>query len=94
MKGKRNISVGGHSYIWTLKGNEIYSPENWIIVTLSGTSHSRLYVDPYDHDFEIKPSSIEEAIYFARELGWEPENNSGEIRIKYSNGKLEKIENV
>ena len=94
MKTKRDIRVGANSYIWALKGNEIYSDNRWVIITLYGTSYSRLYVNPYDHDFEIKPSYIEKAIKYARDLGWEPESNSGEIRLTYSEGKFEQIKNV
>ena len=94
MKSKRDIKVGSHAYIWTLKRNEIYSENRWVIITLQGTSHSRLYVNPYDHDSEIKPSYIEKAIKFARELDWEPENNSGEIRLEYSEGKFRQIKIV
>jgi len=53
-----------------------------------------LYIDPYEHDLEIKPSTIEKAIKYAKDIGWEPENNSGEIRLKYTNGKFEKIKSV
>jgi hypothetical protein len=94
MKSRRNIVVDGNSYTWTLKGNEIYTEGRSIIVTLHGTSYSRLYIDPYDHDFEIKPSCIEMAIKFARGAGWDPENNGGEIRLKYSDGEFEVINSV
>ena len=86
MKSKRKIEVDGEFYIWALEGNEVYSSNRWIIITLFGTSHSRLYIDPYEHDFEIKPSSIAMAIRTAREMGWVPEKNSGEMRVAYSNG--------
>lgn len=94
MKSKRTIKIKDCSYIWTLQGNEVYSENRWIIITLCNTSYSRLYIDPYDHDFEIKPSYIKQAITFARKIGWEPENNSGELRLKYSEGTFEEIKNV
>ena len=94
MKSKRKIEVDGEFYIWTLTGNEVYSSNRWIIITLFGTSHSRLYIHPYEHDFEIKPSSIAMAIRAARGMGWVPEENSGEMRVAYSNGTFRKKENA
>ena len=94
MKSKRQIEVDGNSYIWTLKGNEIYSDNRSIIITLNGTSYSRLYLDPYEYDFEIKPSYIEKAIKYAKRVGWEPENNSGELKLRFNNGEFQKIKSV
>jgi hypothetical protein len=91
MKSKRTIIVDGDSYIWTLEGNEVFSSNRWIIVTLCGTSCSRLYIDPYDHDFEIRPSTIALAIRSAREMGWDPENNNGELRVKHYEGKFKRL---
>jgi hypothetical protein len=91
MKSRRIIEVDDRSYVWVLEGNEIYSSERWIIVTLLGTSYSRLYIDPYDHDFEIRPANIALAIRAARKMGWKPENNSGEISVKYHKGKFEQL---
>lgn len=86
MKAKRSIITDGKTYIWSLKGNEIYTPNRWIVVTLKGTSFSKLFINPYDYDFEIKPSFIRKAILFAREKGWRPEENRGEMRLSYSKG--------
>jgi hypothetical protein len=93
MKSKRKIEVDGERYIWTLKGNEVYSSNRWIVVTLHDTGHSRLYIDPYDHDFEIKPSSIAMAIRTARQMGWAPEKNSGDMRVEHSSGAFKIKEN-
>jgi hypothetical protein len=94
MKPKRKIEVDDQSYIWVLEGNEVFSSDRWIIVTLLGTSYSRLYIEPYDHDLEIKPANIVLAIKSARKMGWKPENNSGEIRVKYHEGKFEQLNSV
>ena len=94
MKSRRIIEVDDRSYIWVLEGNEIFSSERWIIVTLLGTSYSRLYIDPYDYDLEIRPANIALAIKAARKMGWKPENNSGEIRVKYHEGKFEQLNSV
>ena len=94
MKQKRKIEVNDHSYIWVLEGNEIYTENKWIIITLEGTSYSRLYVNPYAHEFEIKPSFIEKAIKYARKNGWQPEKNSGEMRLSFNNEDYEVIKSA
>jgi hypothetical protein len=88
MKPKRKITVDGKNYIWTLDGNSIYVSGKCIIVTLENTSYSRLYLDPYAYDFEIRPATIARSIKAAREkFGWNQENNSGEIKLNLENGK-------
>ncbi len=94
MKPKRKIEVDGKSYVWVLEGNEVLSSNRWIIVTLLGASYSRLYIAPYDHALEIKPANIALAIKAARKMGWEPESNSGEIRVKYLEGTFEQLNNI
>ena len=66
MKQKRTIEVDNHSFRWVLEGNEIYTENKWIIVTLKDTSYSRHYINPYAHEFEIKPSYIQKAIQYAQ----------------------------
>ena len=94
MKHKRKLDIESHSYIWVLEGNEIYTENKWIIVTLQGTSYSRLYINPYSHEFEIKPSFIKKAVTFARNNGWLPEDNSGEIRLTYENEQFQIIKSA
>ncbi len=94
MKSLRKIEVDDRSYIWVLEGNEIFSSERWIIITLSGTNYSKLYIDPYNYDFEIRPANIALAIKAARKMGWKPESNSGEIRVKYHEGKFEQLKSI
>jgi hypothetical protein len=91
MKAKRKIEIADHTYLWTLEGNEIYTENRWIIVTLQGTSYSNLYINPYAHAFEIKPSSIKQAVLFARKNGWLPEQNSGEMRLTFINNHFQII---
>lgn len=83
--------MDGKSYIWTLEGNEVFSSDRWIIVTLLGTNDSRLYIDPHAYDLEIRPTNIALAIKTAREIGWIPENNSGEIRVRYHEGHFKQL---
>ena len=94
MKQKRKIELDNHSYIWVLEGNEIYSENKWIIVILQGTSYSRLYINPYAYEFEIKPSYIEKAIKYARNNGWLPENNNGEMRLSFNNEEFQIIKSA
>jgi hypothetical protein len=88
MKTKRIIDVGGHRYIWVLDGNEVYSEGRFIRVTREGAASSRLYINPYHHDLEIRPATIRAAINAAREMGWKPEENSGDFRLKFDDGRF------
>lgn len=83
-KHLRKIIVEKQGYIWSF--NEM--SHDWIIVTLLGTSYSRLYINPFIHDFEITPKSISLAITSAIELGWHPQHNSGDMKIELMNGKF------
>ena len=86
MKNIRNIVVEGKDYYWSLDKNEIYTLGRNIIIGLKGTTYSRLYVDPYAHDFSIGPKSVSKAIRSARKIGWSPESNSGDIHLKSDDG--------
>lgn len=94
MKQIRKIDIEDHSYVWVLEGNEIFTSNRWIIVTLKGTSYSRLYIDPYAYEFEIKPSYIKKAVKYARSNGWVPEENRGEMRLAFKNEKFEIIKSA
>ena len=91
MKDQRTIIIEGKRYLWSLKRNEIYTDGRKIIVVLEGTSFSRLYINPYAHDFEIRPKSIANGIVEARKLGWNPEKNSGDIYLKSEDGNVFEI---
>ena len=88
---KRKIIVEKKEYIWTLQGNDAYLATDWIIVTLVGTSYSRLYINPFIHDFEITPKSIALAIKTAKELGWKPNENSGDMKLELQDESFIKI---
>ncbi len=88
MKNIRNITVEAEDYYWSLEGNEIYTQGRNIIIGLKGTTYSRLYVDPYAHDFSIGPKSVSKAIMSARKMGWNPESNSGDIYLKSNDGEF------
>ena len=92
MKNIRSITVKDKEYYWSLKGDEIYTEGRRIIIGLRGTSYSRIYVDPYAHDFQIGPRSVANAIAFARGIGWRPEDNSGDVHLNSNDGtSFEKI---
>lgn len=92
-KYKRKIAVDDQEYIWTLEGNDLYSAEEWIIVTLADTSDSRLYISPFSHDVEVTSRNIAKAIKAARKFGWCPEENHGDLSVEFKNCGFEKIEN-
>jgi len=85
-KNLRSISIDGNKYIWVLPGNEAYSSGKRISITLEGTNFSRLYLDPYSHELEIRPGSITQAVRTARKLGWAPERNSGDMHLHVNDG--------
>ena len=91
---KRKIIVDKKEYIWTLKGNNIYLSTSWVVVTLIGTSYSKLYINPFIHDFEINPKNIALAIKTAKELGWKPSENSGDMNIELQNKHFIKIKSI
>jgi|GEM_PF-3643179 len=92
MKNIRHITVAAKNYYWSLEGNEIYSSSRKIIIGLEGTSYSRLYIDPYKHDFEIGPKSVASGILAAVSMGWDPESNSGDMHITSSDGVSYELE--
>lgn len=55
-------------------------------MVLENTSYSRLYINPYAHDFEIRSKVVSEAITAARALGWKPEENTGDIYMVSEDG--------
>ena len=79
---KREIIVSGQRYIWTLKGNRIDVGESHIKVFKEGCLNSILYINPYDWTFEIRPSTIQKAIIFALNNGWNPNKNGSSIHIE------------
>ena len=91
MKSKRKIVVEEQEYIWTLENNDLTKPGRWITVTQTGTSWSRLYIDPYPWGLEIKPSSISKAIRRAKDLGWDPSNKTPDMRLTFKEGSFKEI---
>jgi len=94
MKNIRHITVASKKYYWSLEGNEIHTPNRRIVIGLEGTSYSRLYIDPYMHDFEIGPKSVASGILAAIGMGWKPESNSGDMHITSSDGVIFELHNT
>ncbi len=82
---KRQITVNGVNYFWTLKGNRIDEKPIHIKVHIEGLTKSILYLDPYDWSFKIRPYTIRRAILFALEKGWMPEYVKTEMIISMKN---------
>ncbi len=70
-KHTRCVHVNDREFLWHLSGNNIESDTRITVGTQNGKSF--LFIDPYDHDFEIKPSNIQRAIGWALEQGWLPD---------------------
>ncbi|MEO0473626.1 MAG: hypothetical protein AAF206_28705 [Bacteroidota bacterium] len=83
---KRNISVDGRTYTWTLKGNRIDGDEQMIRVHEGRNTKSILYIDPYPWDFEIRPQAIVGAIRFALKQGWKPQEANHGLAISMEEG--------
>lgn len=84
---KRKITVLENDYYWILNGNTIDSyKQHHIRVHIGDQTRSILYIDPYQWDFEIKPSVIEQAIVFAISKGWDPVNLKEPMYISMNEG--------
>ncbi len=88
MKASRTITVSDHDYLWVLTGNSTYGKEQHIRVYRQGCQNSILYIDPYAWDFEVRPRQIREAILFALQQGWDPEEGGSSFYIGMRDGEL------
>lgn len=90
---KRKIRVLNEIYFWVLDGNTIYgNQENHIRIHSKELTKSILYLDPYNWHFEIKPKTIEFAILFAIDNGWNPKEKGKVMYISMDKeGKLYKL---
>ena len=88
MKATRTITVSDHDYLWVLSGNTIYGKEQHIRVYRQGCQNSILYIDPYAWEFEIRPRQIREAILFALQQEWDPEQDGSSIYLGMRDGEL------
>lgn len=93
-KHLRKIVVEQQEYIWSLEGNNLYDANDSLIVTLEGNNYSRLYINPFIHEFEVTLQNISLAIESAINLGWDPQNNSGDMKIELKNGKFVNVKAV
>ena len=68
-KDTRRIHVDGTDYLWHLSGDTLYGPETPLTI---GRPRCRYYlhVDPYVHDFEIRPANVARVVRWARSNGW------------------------
>lgn len=66
------MRVGDREFLWHISGNEVESETSITVGTESGRFF--LFIDPYAHDFEIKPSSVRSALEWALREGWSVES--------------------
>lgn len=71
-KGTRKITVGGVAYLWHYSGHCPLCTGAVITVGMDGAPYV-LHIDPFPWNFELKPSSIVEAIAWASGEGWSPQ---------------------
>ena len=68
-KHTRKIVVDGETYQWHRSRNSLYVGNDRITVgTVTGKFY--LFIDPFPHDFEMRPSTIADAIRWAVTNGW------------------------
>ena len=90
---KRKITVLNQDYFWVLNGNSIDGTrENHIRIYAKELTKSKLYLDPYNWNFEIRPKTIENAILFAIDNGWKPEEKGNVMYLSMKNeGELYRL---
>ncbi len=88
-KGKRKIIVKGNSLLWQLPNNW-ENTNQWLWVG-KPTGGGNLLIDPYPHDFEIRPKMVAQAIECAIEKGWKPSEKENNMKLKYENGKFTQL---
>ncbi len=72
-KGTRKITVNGIEYLWHFSAGCPCCSDAVFTVGIEGKAYV-LFIDPFPHNFEIKPSSIADALGWAVKNGWTPEN--------------------
>lgn len=71
-KGTRKISVDSVTYLWHYSAHCPMCSNDVLTVGITGMPYV-LYIDPFPWNFEIKPSAIAEAIQWAVNEGWSPD---------------------
>jgi hypothetical protein len=82
-KSIRKLHVDGEDYLWVLAGNTIDGVRESHIAVFLDTRRQRLLLDPYSWHFEIRPRTIADAIRFALEEGWKPEESGPPLYLGY-----------
>lgn len=83
---KREITVLNKENCWVLEGNSIDSAkDHHIRIHSNKSTKSILYLDPYNWHFEIRPKTIEAAIIFAIDEGWNPEKKGNTMYLSMKN---------
>ena len=79
----RKISVLGHRFLWTLRGNTLFGRPTRHIVVRSPERAGHLLVDPYPWELEIRPATVAHAIEFALSHGWDPNRRGPPMTLGY-----------
>ncbi|MFH1843939.1 MAG: hypothetical protein ABIF77_12105, partial [bacterium] len=83
------VHVRQREFTWILRGDYLWqSPEKHILVFTRNDAASVLYVDPHAWDFEIRPKAVSQAIEFALDHGWDPDEPSPPIFVGYWQGQF------
>jgi len=87
-KHTRKITVNNQTYLWHLNQNRIDGSPTHVTIGIDGKSGQILFLDPYPWSFEIRPRTIQQAITWALEHGWNPIKKSPPLYLGYLDDKF------
>lgn len=88
-KGTRELTIKSEKYLWHYNGHCPLCSSDIFTIGKSGKPFV-LYIDPLPWGFELRPSSVVNAINWAVDKGWSPE--SGPTRAMAWNDRTQKFE--
>jgi hypothetical protein len=68
-KNTRPLIVDGTRFLWHHSGRALYTADGIITVGIEGDRFF-LHIDPFPHDFEIRPATVADCIRWALARGW------------------------
>lgn len=68
-KNTRPLIVDGTRFLWHHSGGALYTTDGIITVGIEGDRYF-LHIDPFPHDFEIRPATVADCIRWALARGW------------------------
>lgn len=88
-KGTRELTINAKKYLWHYSGHCPLCSSDVFTIGQSGKPFV-LYIDPFPWGFELRPSSVVNAVKWAIDKGWSPD--SGPTRALAWNDGTKKFE--